>query len=59
MSKLATFDPIFKLPHSAVDSGCQKLSENIWFVWSKRSYIGEKVGFHDCDGGKTDNGMWR
>ena len=26
----------------SVDSGCHKLSENIWFVWSKRSYNGRK-----------------
>ena len=32
-----------------VDSGCHKLSENIWFVWSKRSYSGQKVGCDDCD----------
>ena len=23
------------------DSGCLKLSENIWFVWSKTSYSGD------------------
>ena len=33
-----------------MDSGCHKLSENIWFVWSKRSYSGEKVECHVCDG---------
>ena len=27
--------------------GCHKLSENIWFVWSKLSYCGEKL---ECDG---------
>ena len=31
-----------------MDSGCHKLSENIWFVWSGRSYSGEKVGCHAC-----------
>ena len=30
-----------------MDSGCHKLSENIWFVWSKMSYCGEKL---ECDG---------
>ena len=30
----------------SADSGCHKLSENIWLVWSKRSYSGDKVG---CD----------
>ena len=30
----------------SVDSGCHKLSENIWFVWSRTPYSGEKVG---CD----------
>ena len=30
----------------SVDKGCRKLSENIWFVWSKRSYSGQKVGCH-------------
>ena len=24
-----------------MDSGCHKLSENTWFVWSKRSYNGD------------------
>ena len=37
----------------SVDSGCYKLSENIWFVWSKRSYGGEKMGCHLM---WTDNG---
>ena len=32
----------------SMDSGCHKLSENIWFVWSGRSYSGEKVGCHAC-----------
>ena len=26
----------------SVESGCHKLSENIWFVWSKTSYSGDK-----------------
>ena len=30
-----------------MDSGRHKLSEN-WFVWSKRSYSGDKVGCHPC-----------
>ena len=37
------------------DSGCHKLSENIWFAWSKTSYSGEKVGCHICHR-RTDNG---
>ena len=32
----------------AVDSGCHKLSENIWFVWSRTPYSGEKVGCDAC-----------
>ena len=35
-----------ELPH--------KLSENVWFVWSKRSYSGDKEGCHAC--GRTDDG---
>ena len=31
---------------------CHKLSENIWFVWSKRSYSGDKVG---VDGRMTEH----
>ena len=37
-----------------VDSGCHKLSENIWFVWSKWSYNGDMEGCDAC--GRTDNG---
>ena len=29
-----------------MDRGGLKLSENIWFVWSKRSYSGDKKGCH-------------
>ena len=36
----------------SVDLGCLKLSENIWFVRSKRSYSGQKLGCHSC--GRTD-----
>ena len=38
----------------SVESGCNinKLSENIRFVSSKRSYSGENVRYHDCP--KTD-----
>ena len=43
-----------------VDSGCHKLSENIWFVWSsmvipwsRTPYSGEKVG---CDAGPRTDG---
>ena len=35
-----------------VDSGCYKLSENIWFVWSEMSYSGDMEGCHAC--GHTD-----
>ena len=27
-------------------SGCHKLSENVWFVWSKTSYSGDKRRCH-------------
>ena len=37
----------------SVESGCNKLSENIRFVSSKRSYNGENVRYHDCP--KTDS----
>ena len=30
----------------SVGSGCHELSENVWFVGSKRSYSGDKVGCH-------------
>ena len=36
-----------------MDSGCHKLSENIWFVWSKMSYSGDMEGCHAC-GQQTD-----
>ena len=29
-----------------MDSGRHKLSENIWFVWSKMSYSGDMKGCH-------------
>ena len=35
----------------SVDGGCHKLSENIWFVWSKTSYSGDKWRCHQ---GGTD-----
>ena len=38
-----------------MDSGCHKLSGNIWFVWAKRSYSGDKVGCHACPR-MTDDG---
>ena len=38
----------------SVDSGCHKLSENIWFVWSKTSYSGDKWRCHRC--GTPNNG---
>ena len=31
-----------------MDSGCHKLSENIWLVWSIMSYIGDMEGCHAC-----------
>ena len=31
-----------------MDSGHHKLSENIWFVWSKMSYSGDMEGCHAC-----------
>ena len=36
-----------------MDHGWHKLSENIWFVWSKRSYSGDKKGCH-ARGRRTD-----
>ena len=38
-----------------MDSGCHKLSENIWFLWCKRSYSGDKKGCH-ARGRTTNNG---
>ena len=39
----------------SVDSGCHKLSENVWFVWSKTSYSGDKWRCHRCGtDGRTD-----
>ena len=32
----------------SVDSGCHQLSENIWFVWSKMSNIGDMERCHVC-----------
>ena len=29
-------------------SGRHKLSENIWFVWSRMSYSGDMEGCHAC-----------
>ena len=37
-----------------MDSGCHKLSENIWFVWFRTPHSGEKVGCDAC--GRTDDG---
>ena len=39
----------------SVDSGCHQLSENIWFVWSKMSYSGDKEGCQACGQRITDN----
>ena len=42
----------------SVESGCHKLSENIWFVWSKMSYSGDKGGMSRLStAGWTDDGM--
>ena len=38
-----------------MDSGCLKLSENIQFVWSERSYSGDKRGCHACGQRRTTN----
>ena len=38
-----------------MDHGWHKLSENIWFVWSKRSYSGDKKGC-DARGQRTTDG---
>ena len=32
----------------SVDSGCHKLSENMWFMLFKRSYSRQKVGCDVC-----------
>ena len=32
----------------SVDSGCHELSENVWFVWSKTSYSGDKWRCYRC-----------
>ena len=37
----------------SVNSGCHKLSENIWFVWSKTSYSGDKWRCYRCGTGQT------
>ena len=34
----------------SVNSGCHKLSENMWFAWSNTCYKGEKVRCLACDG---------
>ena len=34
----------------SVDSGCHKVSENVWFVWSKTSYSGDVT-----DAGQPNN----
>ena len=39
-----------------MDRGCHKLSENIWFLWSKRSYSGDKKGCDARGQRTTDNG---
>ena len=31
-----------------MDSGRHKISENIWFVWSKMSNSGDMEGCHAC-----------
>ena len=37
----------------SVDSGCHELSENVWFVWSKASYSGDKWRCYRCGTGRT------
>ena len=37
----------------SVDIGSHKLLENVWFVWSKSSYSGEKWRCYRC--GRTDD----
>ena len=39
----------------SLDSGCHKLSENIWFVWSKTSYGGDKLSPSKVE---FWNGVW-
>ena len=41
----------------SVDSGGHQLSENIWFIWSKTSYIGDKWRCHQ--GGTDGTGRTR
>ena len=36
----------------SLDSGCHQLSENIWFVWSKTSYSGDKWRCHQGGTGR-------
>ena len=41
-------------------SGRHKLSENIWFVWSRMSYSGDMEGCHArtrTDNGRTTDGQ--
>ena len=40
---------------SSESSGSSRSSENIWFVWSRICYKGEKLKCHACDG-RTD--LW-
>ena len=46
-----------KCDYASSETGlvCHKISENIWFVWSKRSYSGQKVGCDDCDTRKCED----
>ena len=32
----------------SVESRCRELSENVWLVWSKTSYSGDKWRCHRC-----------
>ena len=43
----------------SVDSGCHKLSEKIWFVWSKTSYSGEKASILKETTLSADRGVQR
>ena len=39
----------------SVNSGCHKLSENMWFAWSNTCYKGEKVRCQACP--RTDGNV--
>ena len=41
-----------------VDSRCHKLSENVWFVWSKTSCSGESGDVIDAAKRQKGNGLF-